>query len=92
MGASSTARAGKARGLDALGGSITVPARKSKPSWCLVATDDRMIPPPAQRAMATRAGATVIETPGSHSVYVWQPGAVARLIQKAAESVAAVTR
>ena len=79
-------------GLDALGGSITVPAWKTKPSWYLVATEDRMIPPPAQRAMATRAGATVIETPGSHSVYVSQPGAVAGLIQKAAESVAAVTR
>jgi len=79
-------------GLDALGGSITVPAWKTKPSWYLVATDDRMIPPPAQRAMAARAGATVIETPGSHSVYVSQPGAVAGLIQKAAESVAALTR
>jgi pimeloyl-ACP methyl ester carboxylesterase len=79
-------------GVEALGGAVTVPAWKSKPSWYLVATDDRMIPPPAQRAMATRAGATVIETPGSHSVYVSQPGAVAGLIQKAAEGVAALTR
>ena len=79
-------------GRRALGGTITVPAWKSKPSWYLVATDDRMIPPPAQRAMATRAGATVIESPGSHSVYVSQPRAVAGLIQKAAEGVAALTR
>ena len=79
-------------GVEALGGAVTVAAWKSKPSWYLVATDDRMIPPPAQRAMATRAGATVIETPGSHSVYVSQPGAVAGLIQKAAEGVAALTR
>ena len=64
-------------GVEALGGTVTVPAWKSKPSWYLVATEDRMIPPPAQRAMATRAGATVIEAPGSHSVYVSQPRAVA---------------
>ena len=57
-----------------------------------VATDDRMISPPAQRAMAARAGATVFETSGSHSVYVSQPGAVAGSIQKAAESVAPLTR
>ena len=79
-------------GVEALGGTVTVPAWKSKPSWYLVATEDRMIPPPAQRAMASRAGATVIETPGSHSVYVSQPGAVAGLILKAVEGVAALTR
>jgi pimeloyl-ACP methyl ester carboxylesterase len=79
-------------GLDALGGAITVPAWKSKPSWYLVAADDRMIPPPAQRAMATRAGATVIETRGSHAVYVSQPRAVAELVQMAAEGIAALTR
>ena len=56
--------------------------RNTQPSWYVVATDDRMIPPPAQRAMAARAGATVIETSGSHSVYVSQPGAVAGLIER----------
>ena len=46
-----------------------------------------MIPPPAQRAMAQRAGSTVVEVPGSHSVYVSQPRAVADLIVRAARAV-----
>ena len=71
-------------GVDALGGAITEPAWRSKPSWYLVASDDHMIPPPAQRAMSERAGSTVIEVPGSHSVYVSQPRAVAELIARAA--------
>jgi pimeloyl-ACP methyl ester carboxylesterase len=70
-------------GLEALSGAITTPAWKAKPSWYLVATDDRMIPPPAQRFMAKRAGATVVEVAGSHAVYVSQPAAVAGLIAKA---------
>jgi pimeloyl-ACP methyl ester carboxylesterase len=74
-------------GLDALNGTVTQPAWKSKRSWYLVATDDRMIPPPAQRAMAERAGATVAETAGSHAVYVSQPAAVAALIKQAAGSL-----
>jgi pimeloyl-ACP methyl ester carboxylesterase len=79
-------------GLEALGGTVTVPAWKAKPSWYLVATDDRMIPPPAQRAMAARAGSTVIEVPGSHAVYVSQPLAVAGFIKTAAASMTAVAR
>ena len=71
-------------GLDALNGAVTSPAWKTKPSWYLVAQDDHMIPPPAQRAMAQRAGSTVVEVPGSHAVYVSQPRAVADLIAKAA--------
>jgi pimeloyl-ACP methyl ester carboxylesterase len=71
-------------GLDALGGAVTEPAWKSKPSWYLVATDDKMIPPDAQRAMAKRAGATTVESKGSHAVYVSQPRAVADLIDHAA--------
>ena len=71
-------------GVNALGGAVTEPAWRSKPSWYLVATDDRMIPPPAQRAMAERAGATVSETPGSHSIYVSNPAAVAAVISQAA--------
>src|SRR5437764_7188224 len=62
-------------GLDALNGPVSDPAWRSKPSWYLVSTDDRMIPPPAQRAMAERAGATVSEAPGSHAIYVSQPAA-----------------
>ncbi|MFJ5259877.1 alpha/beta fold hydrolase [Streptomyces sp. NPDC088387] len=71
-------------GLDALNGAVTDPAWQSKPSWYLVAADDRMIPPPAQRQMAERAGATVTEVPGSHSVYVSRPDAVVDLIKQAA--------
>ena len=75
-------------GVDALGGEVTAPAWKSRPSWYLVATEDRMIPPPAQRQMAQRAGAVVSEVAGSHAVYVSQPQAVASLIEKAAASLA----
>lgn len=74
-------------GVNALTGAVTTPAWKSKPSWYLVAADDRMIPPPAQRAMASRAGARVTETPGSHAVYVSRPQAVASLIAEAATAV-----
>jgi pimeloyl-ACP methyl ester carboxylesterase len=76
-------------GVEALQGSVSQPAWKSKPSWYLVATDDRMIPPAAQRLMAQRAGATISEVAASHSVYVSQPEAVAQLIAKAAEASAA---
>ena len=74
-------------GLMALNGAVTEPAWKNKPSWYLVATDDRMIPPPAQRAMAKRAGSTVVEVKGSHAIYVSQPEAVAELIEKAAKNL-----
>ena len=73
-------------GVEALDGRISQPAWKTKPSWHLVATDDRMIPPPAQRFMSKRAGATVVEVSGSHAVYVSQPDAVAALIAKAADA------
>jgi pimeloyl-ACP methyl ester carboxylesterase len=71
-------------GVAALSGAVTAPAWKSKPSYYLVAADDRMIPPPAQRMMAERAGSTVVETSGSHAVYVSKPEAVAALIEQAA--------
>ena len=72
-------------GLDALNGAVSPPAWRTKPSWYLVAGDDHMIPPPAQRAMAERIGAQTAEVPGSsHSVYVSQPAAVADLIKQAA--------
>jgi pimeloyl-ACP methyl ester carboxylesterase len=72
-------------GLEALGGAISEPAWKTKPSWYLVTTDDKMIPPDAQRAMSRRAGSTVVEVKGSHSVYVSQPQAVASIIEQAAK-------
>ncbi|MEV7391702.1 MULTISPECIES: alpha/beta hydrolase [unclassified Streptomyces] len=71
-------------GLDALGGTVTQPAWRTRPSFYLVATDDRMIPPPVQRTMAERAGATVTETGGSHAVYVSKPAEVAAVIRRAA--------
>jgi pimeloyl-ACP methyl ester carboxylesterase len=79
-------------GLDALNGAVTEPAWKTKPSWYLVSTDDKMIPPDAQRAMSKRAGSTVAEVKGSHAVYVSQPRAVADLIVKAAHGAALATR
>ncbi|MGW5481077.1 alpha/beta fold hydrolase [Streptomyces sp. NPDC004008] len=71
-------------GLDALNGAVSQPAWQTKPAWYLVARDDRMIPPPAQRTMAERMGARTVEVPGSHSVYVSHPDAVADLIKQAA--------
>lgn len=75
-------------GVDALTGEVSKASWASKPSWYLVAADDKMIPPPAQRAMATRAGATVTEVPGSHAVYVSRPADVARIIKAAADAIA----
>jgi pimeloyl-ACP methyl ester carboxylesterase len=76
-------------GVEALSGTISEPAWKTKPSWYLVATDDKMIPPPAQWAMSKRAGSTVVEVAGSHAIYVSQPKAVAALIEKAANQARA---
>jgi pimeloyl-ACP methyl ester carboxylesterase len=76
-------------GVGALSGAVTEPAWKTKRSWYLVATEDKMIPPPAQHRMAARAGATVAEAVGSHAIYVSKPEAVAALIAKAAKSVSA---
>jgi pimeloyl-ACP methyl ester carboxylesterase len=72
-------------GVDALNGAISAPAWKAKPTWYLLTTADRMIPPAAQRTMSGRAGATVVEIGASHSVYVSQPQAVASLIETAAK-------
>lgn len=77
-------------GLEALNGAVSEPAWKSKPSWYLVSTEDRMIPPDAQ-AMSKRAGSTVTEVKGSHAVYVSQPQAVADIIVKAANAVTLAT-
>ncbi len=78
-------------GAAAVSGSVSEPAWKYKPSGYLVATEDKMIPPPAQRQMATRAGSTIAEAAGSHAIYMSNPEAVAALIAKAAKSVSSKT-
>ena len=77
-------------GVNALGGTISEPAWRTKPSWYLLTTDDKMMPPAAQRLMSKRASATVVEVKGSHAIYVSQPQAVASLIEKAAKGVQAM--
>jgi pimeloyl-ACP methyl ester carboxylesterase len=79
-------------GVEALSGTNSEPAWRSKPSWYLVATEDRMIPPAAQRSMSERAGSTVEEAAGSHSIYMSQPATVAALIKKAASEVSSAAR
>ena len=74
-------------GVAALTGAISQPAWKTKPSWYLVVTEDKMIPPVAQRSMSKRAGSTVVEVKGSHAIYVSQPAAVAELIEQAAKGI-----
>ncbi len=74
-------------GVEALSGTVSQAAWRSKPSWYLVATEDRMIPPPAQRSMSERAGSSVEEAAGSHAIYVSRPDVVAALIEKAASEV-----
>jgi pimeloyl-ACP methyl ester carboxylesterase len=78
-------------GVNAVGGTISEAAWKAKPSWYLLTTEDRMLPPDAQRLMSKRAGATVVEVKSSHAVYVSHPQAVAHIIEEAARgaSVAA---
>ena len=71
-------------GVEALSGEISEPAWRTKPSWYLVVTEDKMIPPDAQRAMSKRAGSKVVEVKGSHAIYVSRPQAVAALIEQAA--------
>jgi pimeloyl-ACP methyl ester carboxylesterase len=75
-------------GVDALSGTISEPAWKTKPSWYLLTTEDKMIPPDAQRAMSKRAGSTVVEVKGSHAVYISHPQEVAALIERAARGAA----
>ena len=79
-------------GVDALSGPVSEPAWKAKPSWYLIATEDKMIPPPAQQFMSKRAAATVVEAKGSHAIYVSKPEAVATLIRKAAQAVLQSTK
>jgi pimeloyl-ACP methyl ester carboxylesterase len=77
-------------GVNALGGTISEAAWQAKPSWYLLTTEDKMIPPDAQRLMSKRAGATVVK--GSHAVYVSQPQAVAHIIAEAARGALAASK
>src|SRR5918998_460147 len=79
-------------GLEALTSTISEAAWRSKPSWYLVATEDRMIPPQLQRWMSERAEMTVEEAAGSHAIYVSRPDVVAALIEKAASEVSSAAR
>src|ERR1700736_289084 len=74
-------------GVGALSGEISDPAWRNKPTWYLIATEDRMIPPDAQRFMASRANATQVEAAGSHAIYVSRPEPVAALIEAAVKEV-----
>jgi len=73
--------------VDAVGGSVTEPAWRVRPTWYLIATEDHMIPPSSQRDMAARAGATVIEVAGPHAVFVSHAAAVASFIAQAAATL-----
>ena len=74
-------------GVGALGGVVSDPAWRHRPTWYLVVTDDRMIPPAAQRAMAQRMGATTSEVPGSHAIYVSRPAVVGQVVLDAVQTV-----
>jgi pimeloyl-ACP methyl ester carboxylesterase len=71
-------------GLAAVKGTISHPAWQEKPSWYLVANQDKMISPVLERQMAERAKAKISDVNASHAVYVSQPRVVAALIEKAA--------
>ncbi len=73
-------------GVEALNGTISEPAWRTKPSWYMLTTEDKMIAPVLQRRMSGRAGSTVVEVKGSHAIYVSQPQPVASLIETAAQS------
>jgi pimeloyl-ACP methyl ester carboxylesterase len=68
----------------AFGTPITAPAWKDKPTYAIVATDDRMISPELERSMYLRAKAHVTELKSSHVVFLSQPQAVAKVIEEAA--------
>jgi pimeloyl-ACP methyl ester carboxylesterase len=64
----------------------TEAAWKTIPSWDLITTQDKNIPPASQRFMADRAHAHTVEVKASHAVSVSRPGAVTSLIEQAARS------
>ncbi len=72
-------------GLAAFGTDLTAAAWKSKKSWYIVSTEDKMIPPDAERGMAKRANAQVTEIKSSHAVYISHASEVASVIKQATE-------
>jgi pimeloyl-ACP methyl ester carboxylesterase len=68
----------------ALGGEVTAPAWKEKPSWYLLASEDHTIHPELQKKMAARIEATTVTVAASHVAMLSQPDAVAKLIVQAA--------
>ncbi|MGP0093751.1 MAG: alpha/beta fold hydrolase [Xanthobacteraceae bacterium] len=74
---------------DAFTHKVTNPAWKTKPTWYMVATEDRSINPEQERMMAKRAHATTVEVKASHVAYMSHPKEVAKLIEEAAASVSA---
>jgi pimeloyl-ACP methyl ester carboxylesterase len=71
---------------EAFGANATVAAWKDKPSYAVVATQDRMINPDLERFMYKRSRAQTIELPGSHAIYVSHPKEVAAVIENAAKA------
>jgi pimeloyl-ACP methyl ester carboxylesterase len=65
---------------------VTSPAWKTKPTWYMVATEDRSINPDQERMMAKRANAKTIEVDSSHVAYMSHPMETAKLIEDAATS------
>jgi pimeloyl-ACP methyl ester carboxylesterase len=68
---------------------VTSPAWKTKPSWYMVATQDRSINPEQERMMAKRAHATTVEVNASHVAYMSHPKEAAKLIEEAAAAAPA---
>jgi pimeloyl-ACP methyl ester carboxylesterase len=79
-------------GVNAVGGTISEPAWKVKPTWYLQTTEDKMLPPDAQRLMSKRAGATVVEVKSSHAVFLSHPQAVAHIIEEATRGALVATK
>lgn len=75
--------------VTALGDVMGVPVWKTLPSWYMVAKNDQVIPPDAERLFAKRMGATTVEIQSSHVAMVSHPEAVTDLIVKAARTVKA---
>lgn len=63
---------------------VTGPAWRTRPSYAIVATQDRSLNPDLQRRMYRRSGAKTTEIAGSHAIYISQPAQVAAVIEKAA--------
>ena len=72
--------------MEAFGAKSTVAAWSSKPSYAVVAMQDRMINPDLERFMTSRAKSKTIELPGSHAVFLSHPKQVAELIERAAKA------